>query len=184
MCVCICVYVFLSICVCVCMCVCMYMYVSMYMCVCVYEYMRMCLYVYVYVYMCICVYVSLCVCVFENRIHKILWNFEIQTDHPNPSQKKKNKKKWGFAVPTDHRVKIKENQKKRQILGPWRRKQGTMSVTVIQILIDTLGMVSKRVQGLKIGGWIETIQITALQRPARIPRRVLETLEDLLSFRP
>ena len=54
-----------------------------------------------------------------------------------------------------------------------------MKVTIIAIVIGALGIVTKGlVQGLKdleITGRVETIQITALLRSARIPRGVLET---------
>ena len=61
---------------------------------------------------------------FENETHKILWDFEIQTDHlialrrPDSDifRKQKKKKKrtcriMNFAVPADHRVKLRENDK-------------------------------------------------------------------------
>ena len=64
--------------------------------------------------------------VLENATQKILWDFEIQTDHliltrrPNLviiSKKKKKKKERScrivvFAVLADHRVKLKESEKK------------------------------------------------------------------------
>ena len=52
--------------------------------------------------------------------HKILWEFEIQTDHLIPARRRDlmliNKKKKtchqvDFAVPSDHRMKMKENEK-------------------------------------------------------------------------
>ena len=65
--------------------------------------------------------------VLENETHKILWDFEIKTDHLIPARrpdlvfinkkKKKEKRKKkrtcqlvNFAVPADHRVKLKENE--------------------------------------------------------------------------
>ena len=70
--------------------------------------------------------------VLENETHKLLWDFEIQTDHQisarrseltiiNKKKKKKKKKEReladncrivDFAVPADHRVKLKESEKK------------------------------------------------------------------------
>ena len=51
-----------------------------------------------------------------------------------------------------------------------------MKVTVIPIVIDALGTVTKElVQGLEIRRQVKTIQTTALLRSARILRRVLET---------
>ena len=59
--------------------------------------------------------------VLENDSHKLLWDFNIQTDHlisarrPDLiiiNKKKKKKKKISkivdFAVPADHRIKLKE----------------------------------------------------------------------------
>ena len=66
--------------------------------------------------------------VLENETHKILLDFEIQTDHlisarrpdlviANNKKKKKKRKKWtfrtvDFAVPADHRVKPKGSEKR------------------------------------------------------------------------
>ena len=59
--------------------------------------------------------------VLDNDTHKLLWDFNIQMDHPIPARKpgliiinkKKKKKKRickivDFAVPADHRIKLKE----------------------------------------------------------------------------
>ena len=55
----------------------------------------------------------------ENETHKILWDFEKQTDHFTPARKpdwviiKKKKRtccRVNFVVPADHKVKIKENE--------------------------------------------------------------------------
>ena len=43
--------------------------------------------------------------------------------------------------------------------------------------------VLKRLEELEFGGRVETIQMTALLRTARILRRVLETWGDLLSLK-
>ena len=63
--------------------------------------------------------------VLENDTHKLLWDFDIHTDHqisarrPNPIIiKKKKKKKKGickivdFAVLANHRIKLKECEKR------------------------------------------------------------------------
>ena len=60
--------------------------------------------------------------VLENDTHKLLWDFDIQTDHPtltrNPDhiiinkKKKKTCKIVDFAVLVDHRIKLKECAKK------------------------------------------------------------------------
>ena len=63
--------------------------------------------------------------VLENETHKILWDFEIQTDHQIPARRPDlvmiNKKERichlvDFAVPADHRVKLKETEKKDKYL--------------------------------------------------------------------
>ena len=54
-----------------------------------------------------------------------------------------------------------------------------MKVTIVPIVIGALGTITKGllkgVEDLEIGGRVETIQMTALLRTARILRRVLET---------
>ena len=53
-----------------------------------------------------------------------------------------------------------------------------MKVTVIPLIIGLLGTISKvlvkGLEDLEIRGQVETIQTTALLRPARILRKVLE----------
>ena len=60
-----------------------------------------------------------------------------------------------------------------------------MKVTIVPIVIGALGTITKGLlkglEDLEVGGRVETIQATALQRTARILRRVLETWGDLLS---
>ena len=62
-----------------------------------------------------------------------------------------------------------------------------MKVTILPIVIGALGTLTKGIlkglEDLEIGGWVETIQTTALLRTARILRRVLETWGDLLSLK-
>ena len=54
-----------------------------------------------------------------------------------------------------------------------------MKVKIAPIVIDAFGTVTKGLlkglEDLKVGERVETIQMTALQRTARILRRVLET---------
>ena len=64
----------------------------------------------------------------ENEMHKLVWNFEIQTDYlisaKRPDlvivnkKKKKKEKKENFDVPADHRVKLKQNNE-REISRPY-----------------------------------------------------------------
>ena len=133
--------------------------------------------------------------VLENATHKLLWDFNIQTDHLIPARrpdliiikkKKKKKKKRtckivDFAVPADHRIKLKECEKKDKYLDLVRelKKLWNMQVTIIPIVIGAFGTVTKGLlkglEDLEVGGRVETIQTTALLRTARILRRVLET---------
>ena len=125
--------------------------------------------------------------VLESETHKLLNDFEIQTDHlisvrrPCQNIVKKKKKRTSqivdLTVPADYRIKLKESEKRDKYLDLARelkKKLWNMKVTVIPILL---------VQGqeeLKIRGWVETFQTTAF---LRILRRVLVTWEDLLSIR-
>ena len=94
-----------------------------------------------------------------------------------------------FAVPPDHRIKLKECEKRPKYLNLSRelKKRWNMQVTIIPILIGAFGTVTKgllkRLDDLKVGGLIKTIQTTILLRTARILRRVLETFGDLLSLK-
>ena len=104
--------------------------------------------------------------VLENDMHKLLWDFDIQTVE--------------FAVPADHRIKLKECEKKDKYLDLARELKNlwNMKVTIIPIAIGAFGTVIK---GLLKGlgylevGRVETIQTTTLLRTASILRRVLET---------
>ena len=62
-----------------------------------------------------------------------------------------------------------------------------MKVTIIPILIGAFGTITKGLlkglENLEVGGRVETIQMTALPRTARIPRRVLENWGDLMSHK-
>ena len=130
--------------------------------------------------------------VLENDSHKLLWDFNIQTDHLIPARRpdliiinKKKKKRTckivDFAVPADHRIKLKECEKKDKYLNLTRelKKLWNMQVTIIPIVIGAFGTVTKGLlkglEDLEVGGRVETIQTTALLRTARILRRVLET---------
>ena len=55
-------------------------------------------------------------CTTQNPPEKILWDFEIQTDHlisaRQPDLVKINKKRRFWTLPADHRVKLKESKKR------------------------------------------------------------------------
>ena len=86
-----------------------------------------------------------------------------------------------FAVPADHRIKLKEWEKKDKYLDFARelKKLWNMKVTIVPIVIGAFGTITKGLlkglEDLEVGGRVETIQMTALLRTARIQRRVLET---------
>ena len=128
--------------------------------------------------------------VLENDAHKLLWDFNIQTDQlisarkPHLiiiNKKKRNCKIVDFAVPADHRINLKESEKKDKYLDLARelKKLWNMKVTIVLIVIGALGTITKvllkGLEDLKVGGRVETIQTTALLRTTRILRRVLET---------
>ena len=86
-------------------------------------------------------------------------------------------------------INLKESEKRDKYLDPTRelKKLWNMQVTIVPIVIGALGTLTKGIlkdlEDLEVGGQIETIQMTALMRMARILRRVLETWGDLLSLR-
>ena len=141
--------------------------------------------------------------VLENDTHKLLWDFDIKMDHlisarrPDliiiKKQKKKKKKRTckivDFAIPADHRIKLKEYEKKNKYLyfANELKKLRNMKVTIIPIVVGTFGTVtkglSKGLEDLEVGSWVDTIQTTALLRTVRILRSVQETWGDLMSLK-
>ena len=137
--------------------------------------------------------------VLENDTHKLLWDFNIQTDQLIPARRPDliiiNKKKKRickiveFAVPADHWINLKESEKKDKYLDLARelKKLWNMKVTIVTIVIGAFGSISKGLlkglEDVEVGGRVETIQTTVLLRMARILRRVLETWGDLLSLK-
>ena len=107
--------------------------------------------------------------------HKLLWNFNIQTDHLIPARRP------DLAVPADHRIIPKESEKKDKYLDLAKelKKQWNMKVSIVPIVIGALGTITKgllkSLEDLEVGGRVEIIQMTALLKTARILRRVLET---------
>ena len=106
-------------------------------------------------------------------------------------QKKKKRicKIVDFAVPADHRINLKEREKKDKYLdlAIELKKLWNMKVTIVPIVIGSLGTITKGLlkglEDLEVVGRVETIQTTALLRTARILRRVLETWGDFLSLK-
>ena len=97
----------------------------------------------------------------ENDTHKLLWNFNIETDHWMPARRpdliiinnKKNRiyKIVDFAVPADHRINLKECEKKDKYLDLARelKKLWNMKVTIVPIVIDAFGTITK--------GWLKKL---------------------------
>ena len=121
----------------------------------------------------------------ENDTHKLVWDFNIQTDPliwargPDliiMGKKKRICKIVKFAVPVDHRINLKDKylDLARELKNLWNVK-----VTIVPIVIGAFGSITKGLfkgqEDLEVGGRVETIQTTASLRTARILRRVLET---------
>ena len=125
--------------------------------------------------------------VLEKRTLKVLWDFEIQTDHLILARRSDKKKK--IITPADHREELKESEKERWLSRPCKRakKLWKMKVTVIPFVTGFLWTIPKglinRLVDLVIRGRVETIQTTTILRSARTPRRVLETWRDLVSLK-
>ena len=126
--------------------------------------------------------------VLENDAHQLFW--DIWMDHlisaTRPDLIIIKRKKWickivDPAVLADYKIKLKECEKKYKYLDLARelKKLWNMKVTIIPIVIDAFGTVTKGIlkglEDLKVGGRMETIQTTALLRTARILRKILET---------
>ena len=116
--------------------------------------------------------------VLENYTNKFIWDFDIHMDHlisvrrPDliiiNKKKKRTCKIVEFSVPADHRIKLKKCEKKDKYLDLARelKKLWNMQATIIPIVIGAFGTVTKRLlkgmEDLEVGGWVETIQTTAL----------------------
>ena len=99
--------------------------------------------------------------VLENDTHKLLWDFNIQTDRLISTRrayliiinkkKKKEKKRTckivDVAIPADHRVKLRESEKKNKYLDLTKelkkKKMWNMKVRIIPFLIGAFGTVTK-----------------------------------------
>ena len=92
--------------------------------------------------------------VLENATHKLLWDFNIQTDHLIPARrpdliiinkKKRTCKMVDFAIPADHRIKLKECAKKDKYLDLARelKKLWNMKVTIVPIMIGAFGIITE-----------------------------------------
>ena len=102
----------------------------------------------------------------ENDSHKLIWDFDIQTDHLISAWKPDhiiiNKKIIfkiiDFAVPAVHRIKLKECEKRDKYLNLVRelKKLLNMKVKIIQIMTGAFGTVTKGLlkglEDLEVGG--------------------------------
>ena len=88
-----------------------------------------------------------------NETHKIIWYFQIQTEHLIPARrldlviitrKRDLAELWTLLPPADHRVKLKESEKKDKYpdLARELKKPMNMKVTMIPIIIGALGTVT------------------------------------------
>ena len=125
----------------------------------------------------------------ENERYKILWDFNIQTDHVIEARRpdmividKETKfaKIIDFAIPYDSRVNSKEVEKieKYQDLAREIKKLWGMRVIVIPIVIGTLGTtpkkLKKRLEDIGIETRVTELQKAVILHSARILRKVLE----------
>ena len=134
--------------------------------------------------------------ILKNETYKVLWDFEIKTDHLISARQQDNKKKkslcWtvDFAVPVDYKVKFKESKKidKYQDI-PKELKKKAMKHDCdsdnnckwcTQNNPWRIGKGAERLGKKRI---LKTIQSIALLRSTRKLRRVLAIWGDLLSLR-
>ena len=125
----------------------------------------------------------------ENDSCKLLWDFNVQTDHviqarrPDVTLIDKEKSECkiiDFSIPYDSRVNAKEIEKieKYQDLAREVQKLWNMRTKVIHIIIGALGTnpkkLSKRLDDLGIGTRIVELQKTVSIYSARILRKMLE----------
>ena len=110
----------------------------------------------------------------ENDTHKLLWDFDIHTDHLISARR------LDLTIINKKRE-LKECEKKDKYLGLARelKKLWNMKLTIMPIVIGAFGTVTKGLlkglEDLEVVEREEAIQMTALLRTARILRRVLET---------
>ena len=87
----------------------------------------------------------------RNETHKLLWDFDIQTDHLISTRRSdliiinNNNSIVDFDVPANHRVKLKESKKKDKYLDLARelKELWNMKVMIIPIVIGALGTVTE-----------------------------------------
>ena len=128
--------------------------------------------------------------VVENGRVKILWDFNMQTDHVTQHRRPdivvlcKNERKChliNIAVPGGKKIELKEQEKidnytelRQEVKKIWNLSQ----IVVVQVVIGALGVTSKILKDwlekLNIKSSIELLQKAALLGTAKIVRQVLE----------
>ena len=120
-------------------------------------------------------------------MHRILWNFEIQTDHLILDRRKdlviinNNKKRTfcivDFAILADVRVKIKEGEKRGKLLDLSRepRNQWNRKIMLKPFIIGMLGTVLERVRNQRTNQDYSNYSIVEngqnIEKSPRYPRR-------------
>ena len=118
----------------------------------------------------------------ENETHKLLWDFEIQTDHQIPARRPNDKKKKNMPncrlyCPCRPQSGNQKNRKKRT-----KKSTECVSIDYINCYWCNWNHPIRELEELDIGGRADSIKTTELLRSARILRRVLKTCGDLLSL--
>ena len=126
--------------------------------------------------------------ILESETHKLVWDFEKQTNHQisvkRPKKKKKdyNLQNCGLCCSGRPQSKIERKGKKGLVPGTCKgieKNLWNMKVTLIPIVIGVIGIVTKGlrkgIEGLEIRRRGETIQTIKLLTSACIQRRVRET---------
>ena len=133
--------------------------------------------------------------VLENNTYKLLWNFDIYSNHLISARRPdliiiyKKKRNWkidDFAVPAYHKIKCEKKDKYPDLARQFK-KLWNMKETIVPIMIGAFGTVTKGLlkglEDLEVSKRVETIKMTALLKTARILRRVLESWGDLQSLK-
>ena len=87
----------------------------------------------------------------ENSTHKLVWDFDIQTDYlisarsPDLIIINKNKRTYTIVEFADHKIKLKEYEKKDKylVLARELKKLWNMKLIIIPIVISAFGTVTK-----------------------------------------
>ena len=114
----------------------------------------------------------------ENETHKVLWDFDIQTDHLISARRPD----LMISIRTDHRVKLKESEKEVKYLDLASERKKTMEhESEGDTNFNWYSWYSHERIDKETGG-LGNKRTTALLRSTRILRRVLVTWGDLLSL--